>query len=369
MILTYLQAESALSLVQERENSQSQLDPLTAQTEPLDVPDADLIIRSSDHANFRVHKPILAMASPVFKDLLSLPQPSDSESIDGLPMVQLSEDAELLNILVSMLYPVCPATPKSYEKVLDLLAAAQKYEMAFVLSFIRTEVERGDFPTPVGTGAFRAYAVACNKGLIPEMEYAARLTLDHPMTFETLGESLRLFEGWALRDLARFRKRCRETLMKCLESFLEAKNPGPSTIWTGCPDLARGRNSWDHTPQATLPNWLRQVLSRTDNDLFTHSLTTPSNIREKYLKGIQTHSNCNFCLLVHTTKGSTFCVELESKLAEARDKVGMSFSLIPQCSSIFFSLGIGDASDGRGAKLKRRTIDTLGDVRVRTVLQ
>jgi hypothetical protein len=64
------------------------------------------------------------MASPVFKDLFSLPQPSDNEYVDGLPMVQLSEDSDLLNTLVSMLYPLHPVIPKSYEKVLYSLATS-----------------------------------------------------------------------------------------------------------------------------------------------------------------------------------------------------------------------------------------------------
>jgi hypothetical protein len=104
--------------VGERENTQIQINPTTSPPRPSDVPDANLILRSSDSADFRVHKPILAMASPFFKDLLSLPQPSDSESVDGLPVVQLSEDSELLDSLVSILYPVRSVIPNSYEKVL-----------------------------------------------------------------------------------------------------------------------------------------------------------------------------------------------------------------------------------------------------------
>jgi hypothetical protein len=66
------------------------------------------------------------MASPFFKDLLSLPQPSDSESVGGIPVVRLFEDSELLNGLVSMLYPVPTVIPKSYEKVLYFLATRQQ---------------------------------------------------------------------------------------------------------------------------------------------------------------------------------------------------------------------------------------------------
>jgi hypothetical protein len=64
------------------------------------------------------------------------------------------------------------------------------------------------------------------------MENAAGQSLDHPMTFEALGEGLRLFEGWALRDLASFRKRCRDSYIGCLDSFLlEPRFPWPSSIW------------------------------------------------------------------------------------------------------------------------------------------
>ena len=68
------------------------------------------------------------MASPFFKDLLSLSQPPDSESVDGLPVVELSEDSELLNSLISILYPVPTVVPSSYEKVLYLLATCQRQE-------------------------------------------------------------------------------------------------------------------------------------------------------------------------------------------------------------------------------------------------
>ena len=98
-----------------RERSKSK--SITRPLEPLDVPDANIIIRSSDRVDFRVHKPVLAVSSPVFKDLLSLPQPYDSETVDGLPMVQFSEDSELLNSLFSMLYPLLPVIPNSYDKV------------------------------------------------------------------------------------------------------------------------------------------------------------------------------------------------------------------------------------------------------------
>jgi hypothetical protein len=103
--------------VQEQHDTHAQINPTTSPPPTFEVPDANIIIRSSDLVDFRIHKSVLAMTSPFFKDLLSLPQPSDSETVDGLPVVQLSEDSELLNSLVSILYPVSTVIPSSYEKV------------------------------------------------------------------------------------------------------------------------------------------------------------------------------------------------------------------------------------------------------------
>ena len=117
-MLHVLQAESALSLVRDQEDNQDQINTTTSPSETFNSSDGNLILRSSDLVDFRVHKPVLAMASPFFKDLLSLPQPSDAESVGGIPVVRLFEHSELLNCLVSMLYPVPTVIPKSYEKVL-----------------------------------------------------------------------------------------------------------------------------------------------------------------------------------------------------------------------------------------------------------
>ncbi len=296
------------------------------------------------------------MVSPFFRDLLSLPQPPDSESVDGLPMVQLSEDSELLNSLVSMLYPVQPVIPKSYDKVYRLLVACQKYDMVSVQLSIRAEVDRGEFPAPKGAEAFTAYAIASCRRLIPEMENAARKTLDYPLTFEILGEGLRLFEGWALRDLASFRKRCRRNLIACLDLFLDVQSLGPSDIWVGCPEVMPNRSSWGPSestwpgdsqprsgdaPKPTIfPRWLYKLLSRSNNDLklqaFTHPLSIPSRIRGEYLTALQAHASCKFCSEMHIKNGFAYCAELVNRLAQAREKVFHSSDHV-KCHAIHLS--------------------------------
>ena len=98
--------------------------------------------------------------SPIFEDPLSLPQPPNNELVDGLYVVQLSEDASLLSSLVSLLYrPQRPVQPGSYEKVFALLAVCQKYDMEPILLDIRDKMERGTFPEPEKAQAFSVYVM------------------------------------------------------------------------------------------------------------------------------------------------------------------------------------------------------------------
>src|SRR6266404_7424714 len=142
------QADPALTLVKE-EPTYEFLDPPSVPLS-LDTPEANIVLRSSDQVTFRVHKSLLVMSSPLFKDLLSIPQPVYGDHIDGLAVVQLSESAGLLTCLISLLYPIDPTVPNSYAKVFALLAACQKYEMASIQSRIRSEAKLGVFPGPVG---------------------------------------------------------------------------------------------------------------------------------------------------------------------------------------------------------------------------
>ncbi|KAI0301712.1 hypothetical protein B0F90DRAFT_1717251 [Multifurca ochricompacta] len=297
--------ESALRLL--REGVDPQIETSSFKNAGMDIPDANLILQSSDLVDFPVHKSVLAMTSPFFRDLLSLPQPSDSE---GLHVIQLSEDAELLCGLISMIYPISPVIPNSYDKVLDLLAACQKYDMASIQSFIRAEVSRGTFPAPIEAEAFRAYAIASSKRLTPETENAARLTLAYPMTHETLGENLRLFEGG-------------DDVVSCLELFLDIRTEY-SKIWVGCPSAPLSSLHHFKDLTRTLPSWLKQLFSsrqvQMKND-FSNAFLTPSNIRAQYLEALLTHANCGFCSQVNTKDGEKYCADLKSALEKAINKI------------------------------------------------
>ncbi|KAH8996569.1 hypothetical protein EDB83DRAFT_2682949 [Lactarius deliciosus] len=287
--------------------------------EGLNLP-ADVVLRSSDLVSFHVHKSILAISSPFFTDLFSLPQPPDGEVVEGLPVVQVSEDAELLRSLLTVLYHIPSAIPDSYEKTLALLAASQKYNMTAVLSNIRSEMGR---QLPTTEAAFRAYAIACSKQLIPEIETTARLTLNHPMTFEVIADALPLFEGSALGDLVRFRKRCRDNLVSFFEGFVDGSD-SLSRIWFGCQKTKRPL-SGSQNDKAILAGWLRDLISQHTEKLeetYTNTLPNPSSLRKEIVAALRTHvssTKCSSCSMMCATEGEAFHSLLYRRISKARD--------------------------------------------------
>ena len=312
MILGGLQTETGLSPAS----------PQNASLLPvgLDMANADIIIQSCDSINFRIHKLVLSMSSPFFDDMFSLPQPSasDQDLVDGLPVVRLSEDAEVLKCLLTLLYPIPSRISNPYNKILMVLAASQKYDMEAVQARIHNGIQAKVLPMPTGAATFRAYAVASAAGLSSERETLTHLTLDFPMTFEYLCDELPFFEGWVLRDLIRFRKRCRDNLISCFKSFLNLGNP-PFNIWMYC----TYEGSYMNSVAGYAPSWLTDLFQKHLTELdqaFTKPFPNTSNICEEYQSALQAHiasCRCIACPTVHAMNGGTFCKEIKNRLALA----------------------------------------------------
>ena len=265
------------------------------------------------------------MSSPFFNDMFSLPlsRPSEKEVVDGLPVVQLSEDAELLSGLITMLYPIPSLLPNSYDKALTLLATAQKYDMVGVQSRVHAEIQSRAFSLSTGAETFRSYAISSSGEVSSEREKLARLTLDFPMTFEYLCDELPSFKGWALHDLVGFRKRCRDNLVSCFESFLKLDEP-PLNIWAPC-----NTHSHSRSIEAS-PPWLTQLFQKhvgESRDAFSKPLFNPQSIRGEYLSALKVHVGlsgsrpCVSCPRVHAVNGEAFCNELSDRLTHALSEV------------------------------------------------
>ena len=179
--------------------------------------------------------------------------------------------------------------PLSSDNILSLLSAAAKYDMEEAQSLIRAEFSRSRLLSSTPAEVFRVYAFAYRKGLISEVATAARHTLGHSLTFESLGDALRLFDGGALRDLADFRRRSIHNFSSNGRSFTDCLG-GASKIWVGCPTANDGNDV------RRLPTWLEDCLrsklliadkfgpTPTLEDRFTETIPTSEQLCDKYLK-------------------------------------------------------------------------------------
>ena len=72
---------------------------------------ADFIVQSSDAVRFKCHRLFLEEASPVFRTMLSLPQPSvgtsTSTSSGSHDLIEVPEDGMTLETLLRLIYPTC----------------------------------------------------------------------------------------------------------------------------------------------------------------------------------------------------------------------------------------------------------------------
>jgi len=82
-----------------------------AQTQPLQKSrfwfDDGNVILQAENTQFRVHRSLLSMHSNIFKDIFSVPQPTDTTTtlnVDGCPVITLSDKADDLEHVLSIFY-------------------------------------------------------------------------------------------------------------------------------------------------------------------------------------------------------------------------------------------------------------------------
>ena len=113
--------------------------PNEVETSRFNYPGSDIVLRSRDSYNFPLPKIVIIICSPVLRNLIeSVSNTSDvPNGEESLPVVNIPESKEILYSLLTFIFPVTPALPTTTEKIMELLAVAQKYEMNSVVSHIR----------------------------------------------------------------------------------------------------------------------------------------------------------------------------------------------------------------------------------------
>ncbi|KAJ7441329.1 hypothetical protein B0H11DRAFT_2096543 [Mycena galericulata] len=122
-------------------------------TFPFVSANADVILRSSEGADFYVQRGILALVSPVFCDMFTLPQP---EASPGIPVIPVQEDAPLLDRALRFFYPGAQPVVATLDELRGIIEVlVEKYDVQCVVPAAKQRLE-----TYMATQPLAVFAVA-----------------------------------------------------------------------------------------------------------------------------------------------------------------------------------------------------------------
>ncbi|KAF9240596.1 hypothetical protein BU15DRAFT_73827 [Melanogaster broomeanus] len=180
---------------------------------PFNRPNADVILRTSDHVDFRFYKLLLSLASPFFANMFALPQPGPLDNAAdqtkySLPVIPVSETSAVMKKLLSFCSPVYDADVPALENldiVMSILDAAEKYDMRRVGEFV---VKMITVPKFLEQEPMRVFAIACRYRAERETNIAARYMLRFAVWEPAYVAELDFISGSDYQRLVKYHASC-----------------------------------------------------------------------------------------------------------------------------------------------------------------
>lgn len=178
---------------------------------PFDDASADIILRSNDKVDFDVHKLILSIASPIFKDMFTLPPPGSHSGLgagrdevkQGLPVVLVDDDERSLNLMLHFCYPLPDPPLDDFEDMKKILRIAHKYQLENVRSALISRLMQFAQEQPE-----RVFAIAWAYEMKDVSVAAAKHTLRQPfLPGPDIVEFLSI-SGMAIQKLLQYQRAC-----------------------------------------------------------------------------------------------------------------------------------------------------------------
>ena len=144
-------------------------------SDEFNVPGGDIILRTqgSPNRDFKVHRLVLSLASPVFRDMFSIPQPRSNDLLDVgiVEVIDVADSPQALDLILRLIYPFPSPKVDSLELLVEGLIIADKYDIDGARGRLRESLNKFAQEAPL-----RAYAVASRFGLDEEMNTIAPFT-------------------------------------------------------------------------------------------------------------------------------------------------------------------------------------------------
>ncbi|KAK7036361.1 BTB domain-containing protein [Favolaschia claudopus] len=210
---------------------------------PFDDANADLILTSSDGIDFRVRRSVLTLLSPVFEDMLRLPQPPGGDTI---PSVTMSESAIVLDRVLRFCYPGAErdGTPETADQLSEILQTTiTKYDMQSIVPKGKRYLQAYLLSDPVAV-----FAIACCHEWRDLASAAARRSLEFPIrSFATISPvaELRHISAAHYHTLLRYHAMCGAACarLKATEELQWVIDAGLSHSWFTCSSCPREPDS------------------------------------------------------------------------------------------------------------------------------
>jgi BTB/POZ domain len=145
---------------------------------------SDIIIRTSDNDLFKLHKVILAIASPVFgaavtatnTELRELPSVFLTlEITEGeIPVLGVSQGSRVFDKVMRLCYPIVEPPISEFDELRDILEAATIYSLDKAKSYLKLQLESYLDKCPL-----RVYAIACRNNYEDVARAAANKCVGH----------------------------------------------------------------------------------------------------------------------------------------------------------------------------------------------
>ena len=175
-----------------------------------DTSDADLILKSFDDVEFRVHKVIIFLASA--NHLCNSPIEYDT---DKLPAIRLSENGDTLGTLVSMCYPVAEVDFEDLSAFYEVLKAAKKYEMKKIIQILQVKITHYIERDPL-----RIFFISIALGLKEEAIKASKIfALSSDNSANAYVREMEVVPAIAYHRLLKYRYQCRAETTKSWKDY------------------------------------------------------------------------------------------------------------------------------------------------------
>lgn len=173
--------------------------------------DGDVILRcthGSDSRDFRLHKLFLSFASPVFKDMFKLSQPSSVAASD-IDVVDVIDPPTILELLLRFIYPCPPPVIDNLALLTEVLVLADKYDVEAARARLRPSLAEFAKTEPL-----RVYAIACRLGLEEEKKTASSYTTSIDLsTLAQLPDEFKSVSAMEYQRLIRLHARYRKEVI------------------------------------------------------------------------------------------------------------------------------------------------------------